>query len=416
MTELLTASECKETWDEEEETVKQHPPSPTSSPPPLTVTTTITTIKSFDELDIPEALLRGIYSCGYEKPSSIQQIGIQPILSGKDVIAQAQSGTGKTATFCIGGLSRIDYSVQACQLLILSPTRELTMQIAEVVQSLTSMVTPPVKVKVLVGGNRVESDITEMKKETFHVIVGCPGRVNDVFNRGFNATTIKTFIMDEADEMLNIGFKDQICTIFKYLHPEVQVVLFSATLPEETKTITKNFMRNPIEIIVKAENLSLDGIEQFFIAVDGENDKFDKLCEVYKTMPIGQSIVYANSTERVKQLAAMMRSSGFSVIEIYGDIEKRERETIISQFKSGQYRILISTDLTARGIDVQQVSLVVNYDVPRCEHNYLHRIGRSGRWGRLGKAINLVTRRDVPMMEKIEKHYNKAINEYVPTP
>jgi translation initiation factor 4A len=372
-------------------------------------------IKSFDDLDIDTSILRGIYACGFESPSPIQKKGILPILAGRDVIGQAQSGTGKTATFCIGGLSRVDGSVNEVQLLILSPTRELTLQISTVIKDLLSMQKEqPFRVKTLVGGNSVYEDVNDIRSQYPHIIVGCPGRVTDVMiNRNaFDGNTIKTFILDEADEMLKSGFQEQVCNIFKFLNPEVQTVLFSATMPPNMFEVTKKFMRDPVVISVEAANLSLEGIKQCFMVMETDNDKYEKLLELFKKVDIKQCIIYANSVDRVKHLTKSLSRDGFSVCEIHSELDKMEREHVLNEFKSGKFRTLISTDLTARGIDVQQVSLVINFDIPRCENNYLHRIGRSGRWGRQGKAINFVTKKDITMMQKIEKHYEISIEEF----
>jgi translation initiation factor 4A len=371
-----------------------------------------TDIKSFDELDIDKDLLRGIYTCGYDTPSPIQKKGIVPILSGRDVIAQSQSGTGKTLTFCIGGLSRINVEEDTTQLLILSPTRELTMQISEVARNISER-NKKMKIKTLVGGNSVQEDLNDLKTTTYHAIVGCPGRVTDIIKRkAFESNTIKTFIMDEADEMLKKGFQEQIIFIFGKLSPEVQVVLFSATIPTETMEITKKFMRNPVSIRVKTENLSLEGIDQHYIMCDSDNHKVEMLLRLFETMDLKQCIIYANSVDRVKHLNFLLTKEKYSVGTIHSDLEKRERELLLTKFKSGEFRLLVSTDLTARGIDVQQVSVVINFDLPRCENVYLHRIGRSGRWGRKGVAINLVSEKDTFTMKRISSHYKKPILQY----
>jgi superfamily II DNA/RNA helicase len=370
-------------------------------------------LETFEALEIDAQYLRGIYSCGFEQPSAIQKLSILPIVKGRDVIAQAQSGTGKTASFCIGGISRVDTDVEYTQLLILSPTRELAIQTSSVISNIATFKSN-LRIKTVIGGNLVQDDIADLKANKYHVIVGCPGRVTDIIQRkAFDALEIKTIILDEADEMLNSGFQEQICKLFKFLNAEVQVVLFSATMPRETMEITKKFMRNPYIISVEKDKLSLDGIEQQFIALETDNDKYETLTALFKKIDISQCIIYANSVDRVKHLTTILSRDGFSVNEMHSELSRHDREACIRNFKAGQFRILISTDLTARGIDVQQVSLVINFDIPRDEHIYLHRIGRSGRWGRKGQAINLVGRRDIYTMEKIEKHYQKTITEYV---
>jgi len=372
----------------------------------------IAEIKSFDELPIDTRILRGIYSKGFENPSPIQKKAILPIILGRDVIAQAQSGTGKTATFVIGSLSKVDLGKNHVQLLFLAPTRELASQTYTVIQDIGAMMVD-LNVKILVGGNPVYEDVNSLRSCVPHIIIGCPGRVFDMLQRkAVNMLSVKTFVIDEADEMLKSGFQDQICSIFKHLNEDVQVVLFSATFPDHTIQLTKKFMRNPYTIRMAQDQLTLEGIEQFFVPVDNEEIKFQKLKIIYEKKDVKQSIIYANSVERVIQLTEELTREGFGVCCIHSKLEKSLREDIIQKFKLGNFRIMVSTDITSRGIDIQQVSMVINYDVPRCEHNYLHRIGRSGRWGRNGIAISFVTYKDASTMAKIEKLYKKEIKVY----
>ena len=369
-------------------------------------------IDSFDDLDLPESLLRGIYAKGFEKPSPIQRKAIVPIIHKRDVIAQAQSGTGKTATFSIAALQRVELDINRCQVVILSPTRELTAQTYEVIKDLGYLM-PGLIVKILVGGNSIMEDINEMSTLQPHIVIGCPGRTLDMIKRrALNTSKINMIIVDEADYMLERGFQDQICDIFSYLDEDIQIVLFSATLPTYTLSLSNKFMINPYKILVSAENLSLDGIRQYFIAVNNDEEKMDKLKRVYEKKDVKQSMIYANSVERVIQLTRLLRDSGFCVCDIHSQMDKRHREEILAAFKAGTYRILVSTDLTSRGIDVQQMSLVINFDIPRCKQTYLHRIGRSGRWGRIGQAINMVSPRDITYMRDIEIFYKKQIDEF----
>ena len=369
-------------------------------------------VLSFDDYGLNPTILRGIFAMGYEKPSAIQQKAIVPIMKGHDVIAQAQSGTGKTATFSIAALSVVNLSHDNCQVLILSPTRELSNQTYEVIKAIGYLM-PSLRIKLLVGGSSVSEDISELRSVQPHIIIGCPGRVFDMMKRrALDAYKIKLFILDEADEMLKSGFQDQICDIFGYLNEKVQVVLFSATLPEYTLNLTKRFMINPYTILVATADLSLEGIKQYFIGANTDELKLLKVKTIYEKKDIKQSIIYANSVERVKLLSHHLQKEGFVVCCMHREMDKREREDVLKAFKAGNYRILVSTDLTARGIDVQQLSVVINFDVPRCKQVYLHRIGRSGRWGRKGTAINLVTERDVSYMRDIEEFYKSTIEEY----
>jgi len=371
----------------------------------------INIIENWDELEIDPNLLRGIYAYGFEKPSHIQKKGIMPIITGKDIIAQAQSGTGKSATFVIGSLAHINTDDNSTQILCLSPTRELSIQTAAVYKGIGSMI-KNLKVHVLVGGNLIDDDISCLKNDTPHIITGCPGRVFDMIRRNhLKAKKIKMIILDEADEMLSVGFKEQVYNIFQYLKSDVQVALFSATLPPNIYDITNKFMRDPVKIIVKLEQLTLEGISQFFIAVDDDRQKYATLKDLYGRMSVSQCIIYANSVKRVESLYEAMIEDGFPVCRIHSDMNKQDRDKSFMEFKNGTFRVLISSNVTSRGIDVQQVGVVINFDIPKCVHNYLHRIGRSGRWGRKGVGINFITSRDVRQMKDIESFYSTEIKE-----
>jgi len=366
-------------------------------------------IDNFDNLGLQEDLLRGIYAYGFEKPSAIQQRAIMPLVKGHDIIAQAQSGTGKTATFTIGILQRLDFSSQECQALILAPTRELAQQIQKVVVALGDYLNA--KCHACIGGTRVSDDIAKLRGGV-HIVVGTPGRVYDMLCRNvLRPDRIKLFILDEADEMLSRGFKDQIYDIFQALPPRVQVGLFSATMPGEALEITERFMREPVRILVKRDELTLEGIKQFYISVEREEWKLDTLCDLYDTLNITQAVIFCNTRRKVDYLTDKMRARDFTVSSTHGDIGQKERDVILNEFRTGSSRVLITTDLLARGIDVQQVSLVINYDLPRNLENYIHRIGRSGRFGRKGVAINFVTSEDGRALRELEQFYNTQIEE-----
>jgi len=366
-------------------------------------------VDSFDDLELQEGLLRGIYSYGFEKPSAIQQRAIRPVIEGRDTIGQAQSGTGKTATFVIGALQRMDFDARACQALILAPTRELAQQIHKVVLALGDYL--HVKCHSCIGGTSVRDDIDKLR-EGQHVVVGTPGRVYDMLGkRHLRIDDLQTFVLDEADEMLSRGFKDQIYDIFKTLPPNVQVCLFSATMPPDILELTTRFMRDAVRILVKKDELTLEGIRQFYVAIEKEEWKLDTLCDLYETLTITQAIIYCNTRRKVDFLADQMTKRDFTISTMHAELDQKERDLIMREFRSGSSRVLISTDLLARGIDVQQVSLVINYDLPQNMENYLHRIGRSGRFGRKGVAINFVTNQDVRTMKDIEKYYHTQIEE-----
>ena len=365
--------------------------------------------ESFDDYDLNENLLRGIYSYGFEKPSAIQQRGIKPILDGRDTIGQAQSGTGKTATFVIGCLQRIDMNTKACQSLILAPTRELAQQIQKVALALGDY--QRVKCHACIGGTSVREDIDKLR-EGQHLVVGTPGRVFDMIGkRHLRVDDLLTFVLDEADEMLSRGFKDSIYDIFKTLPPTIQVCLFSATMAPEILDVTTKFMRDAVRILVKKDELTLEGIRQFYVAIEKEEWKLDTLCDLYETLTITQAIIYCNTRRKVDFLADQLTKRDFTVSTMHAELDQKERDLVMREFRSGSSRVLISTDLLARGIDVQQVSLVINYDLPQNMENYLHRIGRSGRFGRKGVAINFVTNNDVRAMKDIERYYHTQIEE-----
>ena len=373
-------------------------------------------INSWDELDIHTDILRGIFAYGFEKPSPIQQKAILPIINGKDIIAQAQSGTGKTAAFAIGALAIINLEINNTQILVLSPTRELTIQTGLVMSTMGSMMVnskkEPLRVQTLFGGSAIDESSGFSSKNTPHIICGCPGRVTDMMRRDrISCKNIKLVILDEADEMLSSGFKEQVHTIFQYFNSDIQVALFSATLPNSVYPITDKIMRNPIKISVKTEMLTLEGIAQFYVAVEDDRQKYATLKHLFSFLSVSQCIIYCNSVKRVADLYDAMCEDDFPVCCIHSNMEKSARETAFNEFRSGKSRVMISSNVTARGIDIQQVSIVINFDLPKCVHTYLHRIGRSGRWGRKGVGINFITRRDTGKMQEIEGHYSTQIKE-----
>ena len=368
-------------------------------------------IHNWDELEIEPNILRGIFGYGFEKPSPIQQRAIKPVIKGRDVIAQAQSGTGKTATFTIGALQRVNIAEPSTQVLILSPTRELSTQTAKVVSNLGSFMNG-LKIQTIFGGSSIEEGSSFSSRNIPHIICGCPGRVYDMMRRDrISSKSIKLIILDEADEMLSSGFKEQVYNIFQHLNSDVQVCLFSATLPDGINAIAEKIMRNPVKICVKREQLTLEGIGQYYIAVNDDREKYVTLKDIFSHITLSHTIIYCNSIKRVQDLYEAMCEDGFPVCRIHSNMDKSERDKSFNDFRSGTSRVMISSNVTARGIDIQQVSVVINFDLPKCIHTYLHRIGRSGRWGRKGVGINFITRRDVIQMKKIEEHYSTQITE-----
>ncbi|KAK9365150.1 P-loop containing nucleoside triphosphate hydrolase protein [Lipomyces kononenkoae] len=366
-------------------------------------------VDSFDDMDLNPELLRGIFAYGFEHPSSIQQRAIMPVIKGRDVLAQAQSGTGKTATFSISVLQKIDPSVKQCQALILAPTRELAQQIQKVVVAIGDYTN--VTCHACIGGTAIRDDV-RILQEGVQIVVGTPGRVQDMIQRrALRTDNVKIFVLDEADEMLSHGFKDQIYDIFQLLPPSTQVVLLSATMPKEVLDVTTKFMRDPVRILVKKDELTLEGIRQFYIAVEKEEWKLDTLTDLYETVTITQAVIFCNTRRKVDWLTDKLTARDFTVSAMHGDMDQAQRDIIMKEFRSGSSRVLITTDLLARGIDVQQVSLVINYDLPVNKENYIHRIGRGGRFGRKGVAINFVTNEDVKVMRDIEQFYSTQIEE-----
>ncbi|KAN0011825.1 hypothetical protein ACTFIV_000497 [Dictyostelium citrinum] len=364
---------------------------------------------TFESMGLREELLRGIFNYGFEKPSAIQQRAILPIIKGRDTIAQAQSGTGKTATFSIGALQCVEVNVRSPQVLILSPTRELAQQIQKVALALSEFMN--IQVHACVGGKNLGDDVKKLETGV-HIVSGTPGRVLDMITRKSLPTRhIKMMILDEADEMLSLGFQQQINDVYRYLPNGTQIVLVSATLTQDVVTMTEKFMTKPVRILLKRDELTLDGIKQFFVSVEKEDWKFGTLCDIYDSLTITQAVIFCNTKKKVDQLTEQMRDANFTVASMHGDMVQKEREEIIKSFRSGENRVLITTDILARGIDVQQVSLVINYDLPLDRENYIHRIGRSGRFGRKGVAINFVKNSDIRILRDIEQFYSTQIDE-----
>ena len=268
-------------------------------------------VNSFDDMGLKEELLRGIYAYGFEKPSAIQQRAIMPCIKGHDVIAQAQSGTGKTATFSVAILQQIDTNLNDCQALILAPTRELAQQIQKVVMALGDYM--GAQCHACIGGTLVRDDIRKLEAGQ-HIVAGTPGRVFDMMNRRvLNTSNIKMFVLDEADEMLSRGFKDQIYEVFRNLKEDIQVILLSATMPTEVLEVTTRFMRDPIRILVKKEELTLEGIKQFYVMVEKEEWKFETLTDLYDTLTITQAVIFCNTRRKVDWLTEMMQKKDFTV-------------------------------------------------------------------------------------------------------
>jgi len=369
-----------------------------------------------ENLALKPKLIRGIYSMGFEIPSSIQKKALYPMIHNinnnrhRDIIAQAQSGTGKTGAFSVGALQLIDETSDDTQALIIAPTHELADQTVKVIKQLGHYL--KIRSMLLVGGTSVDKNKSDLHEIKPHVVVGTPGRIHDMIRRRYlKVDKIKILVIDEADEMMSSGFKDQMYNIFQPLHNDIQVALFSATYSEELEELSKSFMQNPTQIRVKAEELTLQGIAQYYINLMDDVQKYETVKDIFESLTISQAIIYCNSTHRVDDLAEAMKTDNFPVEKIHGKMSEQERKDNYTKFKKGACRVLITSDLFARGIDVQQVSIVINFDIPKNEHTYLHRIGRSGRWGRKGIAINFQTKQDSDKLKRFSDYYHTEIAE-----
>ncbi len=365
---------------------------------------------SFDEMGLEDDLIRGIYSYGFENPSKIQARAIVPMKERHDILAQSQSGTGKTGAFTIGSLSTIDVNLKAPQVIVLCPTRELAQQTEKVARAIGHYM--GLKVLSSVGGNNLKNDIQALKAGA-QFIVGTPGRTFDLIRKGeLNINHVKVLILDEADQMLEDQFAEQVKCILEFKFPlDTQLALFSATMPQNVLEIAENYLRDPVRILLPADEVTLEGIKQFYVALEREEWKLPVLLDLYSQITINQALIYVNKRQKADWLAKQLHQNGFTLEYIHGEMDATERKKRMEDFRAGSVRVLISTDLLARGIDVQQVSLVINYELPPQRENYIHRIGRSGRFGRKGVAINLIAGDEMNQMKDIEQHYSTTISE-----
>jgi translation initiation factor 4A len=366
--------------------------------------------ESFDEMGLSDEIIRGIYSYGFETPSKIQQVAIVPMSKNSDILAQSQSGTGKTGAFTIGSLSVVDSSIKAPQVIVICPTRELAQQTERVARALGNYM--GLKVLSATGGNQLRSDISTLKAGA-QFIVGTPGRIFDLIRRGDLAIEhMKYIILDEADQMLEDLFAEQIRTILDNKFPaSTRLALFSATMPVNVLEVAEHYLNNPVRILLPADEVTLDGIKQYYVGLEREEWKLPVLLDLYQQIAVNQALIYVNKRQKAEWLAKQLAAQGFTLEYIHGEMEVADRKKRMEDFRSGQVRVLISTDLLARGIDVQQVSLVVNYELPVQRENYIHRIGRSGRYGKKGVAINLIYGGEMNSLKEIEKHYSTTVHE-----
>lgn len=365
-------------------------------------------IPTFEAMGLKDDLLKGMYSFGYKLPTAIQKRFITPFLEGRDVIAQASSGTGKTSAFCICLLQTTNVQTRETQALILSPTRELAVQTQDLCNSIGHHM--GVTAYACIGGKSTEEDMRRLGAGV-HIVSGTPGRVFDMIRRkSLRVNGLKTLVLDEADEMLGKGFKAQIHDIYRMV-PPLQVILISATLPVDVLEMTEKFMTEPASILVKRDEITVDSIKQYFVSVDEEKNKFDVLMDLYDNLTVAHAVVFCNTRKKVEQLTKKMIREKFTVSAMHGDMPQAERDEIMRKFREGLSRVLITTDLWARGIDVERVSLVLNYDLPLSREQYIHRIGRTGRMGRTGLAITFVRRDELRLLRDIEQFYATQIEE-----
>jgi ATP-dependent RNA helicase DeaD len=365
-------------------------------------------LSSFASLDLNDALLRVLGELGYEQPSPIQAATIPVLLEGRDVLGQAQTGTGKTAAFALPILDGIDIRQTALQALVLAPTRELAIQVAEAFQRYATHI-PGFHVLPIYGGQSYGPQLSALRRGV-HVVVGTPGRVIDHLEKGsLDLSRIKTLVLDEADEMLRMGFIDDVEHILQQTPESRQTALFSATMPSAVRRIAQTYLRNPAEVTIAAKTGTAENIRQHYWLVSGMH-KLDALTRILEAEPFDGMIIFARTKLGTEELAGKLQARGFSAAAINGDMAQQQRERTIQMLKDGQIDILVATDVAARGLDVERISHVVNYDVPYDPESYTHRIGRTGRAGRSGEAILFITPRERNLLKAIERATRQPVS------
>jgi ATP-dependent RNA helicase DeaD len=360
-----------------------------------------TPLQTFADLDIPSPILKALKEVGYETPSPIQAATIPLLMEGRDVLGQAQTGTGKTAAFALPVLSRIDVKNPAVQALVLAPTRELAIQVAEAFQSYASHI-KNFHVLPIYGGQSYGPQLSSLRRGV-QVVVGTPGRVIDHIEKGsLDLSQLKTLVLDEADEMLRMGFIDDVEHILQQTPDTRQTALFSATMPPQIKRIAKTYLHEPSEVTVAAKTTTAANITQRYWLVAGLQ-KLEALTRILEAEPFDGMIIFSRTKLGTEELAAKLQARGFAAAAINGDMAQQQRERTIEQLKNGKIDILVATDVAARGLDVERISHVINYDVPSDPESYTHRIGRTGRAGRSGDAILFVTPRERGLLKAIER-------------
>ncbi len=363
----------------------------------------------FLDLELNDALLRALNDVGYESATPIQAATIPPLLAGRDVLGQAQTGTGKTAAFALPILSRLDLSRNQPQALVLAPTRELAIQVAEAFQRYAAHL-PGFRVLPIYGGQSYQPQLQGLKRGS-HVVVGTPGRVIDHLNRGsLDLSGLTTLVLDEGDEMLRMGFIDDVEAVLAKTPPERQIALFSATMPAPIRRIAQKHLRNPAEITITAKTTTATNIRQRYWWVSGMH-KLEGLTRILEVEPFDAMLVFSRTKLGTEELAGKLQARGFAAAAINGDVVQAQRERMIQQLKDGRIDILVATDVAARGLDVERISHVLNYDIPHDTESYVHRVGRTGRAGRSGEAILFVTPREKHLLRAIERATRQPITE-----
>lgn len=370
-------------------------------------------INNFKELQISEEILRAIEDLGYEQPSPIQSRAIPEVLAGNDVIGQAQTGTGKTAAFSIPLLQNIDRNSRSLQAVVLCPTRELAIQVSEEMRKLTKYMSG-VRTLPIYGGQPINRQIKALKGGV-SVIIGTPGRVIDHINRKtLRMDNVKMVVLDEADEMLDMGFREDIETILQSIPEDRQTTLFSATMPKSILELTKKYQKDPVHIKVVRKELTVSNIKQYYIETRNSNrlEVLTRIVDVYNPK---LTVVFTNTKKGADELVSSLQARGYGADSLHGDMKQIQRDIVMDKFRSGTIDILVATDVAARGIDIDDVECVVNYELPQDEEYYVHRIGRTGRAGREGIAFSFVFGREMRRMKDIER-YTKSKLEKHPIP
>ncbi len=366
------------------------------------------TAPTFRDLALSEPLLKALNDVGYESPSPIQAATIPPLLEGRDLVGQAQTGTGKTAAFALPVLSRLDLRKPVVQALVLTPTRELAIQVAEAFQKYAAHL-PGFHVLPIYGGQSYGPQLSSLKRGA-HVVVGTPGRVIDHMERGtLKLGTLTCLVLDEADEMLRMGFIDDVEKILKQTPPTRQVALFSATMPPAIRRIAQTHLKTPVEITIRNKTSTVANTRQRYWMTTGS--KIDALTRILEAEPFDGMIIFTRTKLASAELAQRLEARGFAVAPLNGDLDQRQRERTITRLKNGELDIIVATDIAARGLDVDRISHVINYDIPSDTEAYIHRIGRTGRAGRKGEAILFVAPRERHMLKMIERATRQNIAE-----